>query len=135
MRLVVDTNVLISALIRQGETRRILFDFGFEFVTPAYSISEIRKYKDEICRKAGIDSVEFEHLLEILFRYIKIINPDFYSSYLEEAGGLIKDSKDVSFLACALALQCGIWSNDKGFKEQDKIKIYSTQELFNEFGN
>jgi len=135
MRLVVDTNVLISALIRKGETRRILLDFRFDFVTPAYTISEIRKYKDEICEKAGIDSVEFEYSLEILFRYVKIINPEFYSSYLEEASGLIKDSKDVPFLACALAFQCGIWSNDRGFKEQNKIKTYNTQELFMEFGN
>ena len=129
MRLVVDTNVLISAIIKKGETRRILFDFSFEFVTPAYSISEIHKYKDEICQKAGINNLEFERSLEILFRYVKIINPEFYSSYLEEASSLIKDSKDVPFLACAFALQCGIWSNDRGFREQNKVKVWITKDL------
>ncbi len=129
MKLVVDTNILISAIIKNGETRRILFDFEFGFVTPAYSISEIRKHQNEICEKAGIDETEFEQLLEILFRYVKIINPELYSSYLEEASSLITDSKDVSFLACALAIRYGIWSNDKGFKKQSKVKVWTTKEL------
>ena len=135
MKLVVDTNILISAIIKKGETRRILFDFGFDFVTPAYSISEIRKHQDEICQKAGTEDMEFEHLLEILFRYVKIINPELYSSYLEEASGLITDSKDVPFLACALAMQCGIWSNDKGFKKQSKVKVWTMKELLDGLGH
>ncbi|MBS3083682.1 PIN domain-containing protein [Candidatus Pacearchaeota archaeon] len=116
MRLVVDTNIMISAIIKDGKTRQIIFSFGFEFFTPAYALTELRKHKEEICEKAGISNFDFESFLEILFRYVKIINPEIYYAFLDESSVLIKDIKDVSFLACALALQCSIWSNDRGFK-------------------
>ena len=129
MRLVVDTNILISAIIKPGKTREIIFNLGFEFFTPAYTLTELRKHKEEICEKARVSRPDFESFLEILFRYVKIINPEIYSSFLKEAGTLIKDVKDVSFLACALALQCIIWSNDYGFKEQDKVEVFTTRDL------
>ncbi|MEK6928390.1 MAG: hypothetical protein AABW65_00335 [Nanoarchaeota archaeon] len=31
--------------------------------------------------------------------------------------------------ALALKLDCAIWSNDKKLNEQDKVKIYSTEDL------
>ena len=129
MKLVVDTNVLISAIIKIGKTRQILFDFKFDFFTPAYTLTELNKHKNEICNKAGINEFEFSYFSDILFKYVKIIHPDFYSSFFEEASVLIKDVKDVPFLACAMALECGIWSNDKGFKKQTNVNIFTTKEL------
>ena len=44
---------------------------------------------------------------------------------MKKAEILIKDIKDVPFLACALALNAKIWSNDKDFedKEVDEVNI------------
>ena len=33
------------------------------------------------------------------------------------------------YFALALKLNCGIWSNDKKLKNQDKVKVYSTEDL------
>lgn len=36
---------------------------------------------------------------------------------------------DTEYFALALKLKCSVWSNDKKFKKQDKVKVYSTNEL------
>ena len=38
MRLVLDTNILIAALIKDSLTREIFFGPGFEFLLPEYAI-------------------------------------------------------------------------------------------------
>lgn len=58
MKLVVDTNIIISALIKAGATRKIIFDRTFELITPSFTISEINKYREEICKKAEISIKE-----------------------------------------------------------------------------
>ncbi len=41
MRLVLDTNILIAALIKDSLTREILLFPGFEFLLPEYALEEI----------------------------------------------------------------------------------------------
>ena len=132
MKLVVDTNVIISALVRGGLTRDFIIEnFNHDLITPAYIFKEISKYKEYICKKANINSEQFYLLLCLLFRHIEIINPSYYLNYLDEAKELIGniDKNDVPFLACALAFDCLVWSDDKHFKQQDKIKIYTTEDM------
>ena len=40
------------------------------------------------------------------------------------------DNKDTSFIAASLAIENdGIWSDDKHFEKQDKVKIWKTKDL------
>ena len=48
---------------------------------------------------------------------------------IQMAEKITPDPNDAEYFALALKLGCGIWSNDKKLKEQDKIKIYSTSDL------
>ena len=129
MKIVIDTNIIISALLKDSITRKILTDFRFLFLLPSFALSEINKYKDEICEKASITKEEFYELLRRIMRNIQIINHEYYSAYIKEVEGLIKDVDDVSFLALALSLNCLIWSDDKHFQEQKRIKILTTKEM------
>ena len=43
MMLVVDTNVFISALIKDSATRKIITNSSFEFLTPAFIVSNFKK--------------------------------------------------------------------------------------------
>jgi predicted nucleic acid-binding protein len=82
MRLVIDTNMIISSLISNSTRRHILMDSNIEFISPEYT-------------------------------FMKDIDPD-----------------DASFLALAMKTKVdGIWSEDKGFKQQNHVKIYNTKEL------
>jgi len=131
MKLIIDTNVIISALIKKGFTRDFIFKKAdsFEFITPAYIFGEINKYKQYIIEKSNINEKELYLLLDALFEYIKIINPIFYSDYLTKAKRLISHINDVPFLACAIALKIPIWSDDKHLQEQKIIKVLTTKDI------
>ena len=66
MKIIIDTNKIISSLIRDGISRKILFDKNFEFFTPDYSISEIKEHKEEIIEKTHLNDGEFEILLSLI---------------------------------------------------------------------
>lgn len=131
MRCVVDSNIIISALIKKGVSRFLLFDFNAEFITSAYTLSEIEKHKKEILKKSGLSENEYQRLVEITFRYIKIISPNKYNFEMDKARKLIKDSDDVIFLARAIAFNYPIWTDDKHFLEQKEIEIITTKRMIN----
>lgn len=129
-RIVIDANRIIAALIKEGISRAIIFDSRFEFISPDYIIEELNNHKIEIMNKAKIDEKEFDVLLSILFEKITIFPKSEYGSFLDEAGKMIKDWGDIPYLALALSASAdGIWSDDKDFLEQDRIKIFSTRDV------
>ena len=51
MRLVIDTNRILSALLTKGFTREIITSTNFEFYTIDYVLEELRKHKTYILSK------------------------------------------------------------------------------------
>ena len=51
MKVTVDANILIAALIKGGSTRKILTNSAITVFAPAFLFSEIIKYKREIVKK------------------------------------------------------------------------------------
>ena len=61
---------------------------------------------------------------------IEIIPQYVISPFIEEAEKFSPDEKDTVYLACALAIDSKIWSNDKKLKEDQKeIEVITTEEL------
>jgi len=60
MKLVIDTNSIISALIKNGISRRIIVSPAIQFIAPDHTLKEISKYKKMICKKVKITSNEFD---------------------------------------------------------------------------
>ncbi|MBI3413193.1 MAG: hypothetical protein HY051_03880 [Candidatus Aenigmarchaeota archaeon] len=131
MKIVIDANMVIAALVKGSAARKIIINGKFEFVSPDFVIDEIRKYENEICEKAGLNREEFELLMALIFEKITIIAADEYKAHMENAGKLMReDVKDVPYVACYLALKCdGIWTNDPDYRGKESIKIFSTAEL------
>ncbi len=129
MRLVIDTNIIISALIKNSVSRKLILDKRLEFCSPDFILVEIKKYKTEIVQRSCLNKKEIEILLSIILNKIEVKYKEEYEKYLTKAEQLIKDIKDVSFLAVALSENCSIWSDDKHFDKQNKIKIYKTKDL------
>ncbi len=130
MRLVIDSSSIISAIIRDSISRNIIFLSGVEFYT-VQEADEVAKYKNEIINKAGISEEEYSKVIKDLFNKFKIINKEIIQTRLKEAEGIIGkiDTADVPFIAAALVLKCGIWSDDKHFQKQNKIRIWTTKDL------
>ena len=130
MKLVVDTNRIIAALLKESTSRKILLNTEIEFICPDHALSEIREHKEELTKKAGITGEEFETVISLLFERITIHPKQEYSNLITQAQELIKDKDDAPFLAlCIASKPDGIWTDDKHFSEQNKIKVINTSEL------
>ena len=130
MKIVIDSNRIIAALLKDSTTREIIFNKNFEFIAPSYIFSEIDKYKNYIIQKANIEEENFDVLLSLIFEKVKIINELEYSKFLKELEGEIRDTKDIPYLALSLASKSiGIWTHDPHFKEQNKVRVYSNIDM------
>ncbi len=129
MDLVIDANVLFSALIKDSFSYALLFNEKFHLFTPEYIFTELEKHKEEIFKKTERTEEEFFRLIETIKRRIVIVPLEELVPYVEEAEKLTPDHDDMAYFALALRLNCAIWSNDKKLKDQNKIKIYHTYEL------
>jgi len=49
---------------------------------------------------------------------------------LSEGLKLAPHPKDLEYFALALRFDFPIWSNEKAFKKQPKVKVFSTSDLF-----
>lgn len=132
MRLVIDTNRIIAALIKDSATRRIILLSRIRFITIGLSIKEITKHKEEILEKADINESEMYRILSLLFEKIEIIDDIVIGSKMVEAKKIMDkiDKDDTKFIALALAVENdGIWSDDKHFTMQRVIKTWKTGDM------
>ena len=130
--LVIDTNIFMSGLIKEGLTRGIITNSKINFLFPEFELEEIYAHKNEIIKKAGYSEKEFYVLLLRLLKYVRIIPTDVVVDYKKQAYEIIGyiDEDDVIFIATALAFNCPIWSDDKHFQKQNVAKIFKTSEFF-----
>ncbi|MFH1916297.1 MAG: PIN domain-containing protein [Nanoarchaeota archaeon] len=136
MKFVIDSNILISALIRDSTTRRIIMTSNEEFYYPEISFHEIRKYKELILKKSGMDENEYASVLQLLVKHITLVPEEQFIGKLAEANKTLGqiDPDDIVFLATALSINdAKIWSNDPHLHRQDKIKALRTEELMRLF--
>ena len=136
MILVVDANVVISALIKNGKAREILMGGEFQFVAPEFLKDEVSKYANYIERKSGLTGVELRLLTDFLFEKVKMIPHEEQRATLSKALEIMRnDVKDAPYVACYLALKChAIWTNDTDFYDKLKIKVVTTEDLVRLFG-
>lgn len=135
MRLVVDANVVISALITNSKTRELIVTLEPDLLTPAVVHDELEKHEDLIVEKSGMSSGRVRQFVELLFDYIETVPAnDFYES-IEQAEKAIgeTDPNDVLYLACALGRNAAIWSDDADFDDQDFVPVFTTAEIVDSF--
>ena len=132
MTLITDTNIIISALIKDSVVRNILLLPNFNFLLPEFALEEIYRHKSKICRLSGIDKETLELLITLILQNINIIPKNEIMPYYDKAVKIIGkiDMGDVPFVALALAVKNnGIWTNDRDFDNIKGIKVWKTAEL------
>jgi len=134
IRVVVDTNVLMSALLKNNSfTAKLLRSEFFDIYYPEDGLREIEYYKKYIIskRERALQKQSFEYVLKFILEPIHIIPSELYSQKIKDAYEEMKgiDEKDTPFLALALQLNCSIWSDDRHFKQQSIAKVYTTKEI------
>lgn len=132
MRLVLDTNILIAALIKDSLTRDILFLPDFEFLVPEYALEEVNRHRAKIARHSRLKYTEIDLLLSLLLESVTVVPAEKIAPHLKTAEALIGniDPGDVPFVALALAVENdGIWSNDRAFERLSGIKLWKTSDI------
>lgn len=111
----------------------MILDYEAQFLFPSYIFEEMEKHKNELLAKSKMKSKDFEELLSLLLRKVIIIPSEVLLHYKKEAYQIIKDidPDDVTFIACALAFSGSIiWSDDKKLKQQSKVRVINTTEMY-----
>ena len=65
MQIVIDTNMIIAALIKDSKAREIITSDKFEFVSPDFVLDEIYKYENYICEKAELSKEELQEAVKL----------------------------------------------------------------------
>ena len=132
MKIILDVNVILSALIRDSTTRKIILNSEFDLYFPEPSIHKIRKYKDYILEKSGLTKEESDKIMATLFKYIKLVPTEEIEKNWNEAKEIMEhiDKEDVVLIATALSISDSvIWSDDRHFEKQDKVKVLKTKQM------
>jgi predicted nucleic acid-binding protein len=138
MRLVVDTNVLITAFWKESAFNQIAQLPHLTLYAPSYALDEINRYREEITKKTGTTGAHFDGEKSRLFKRVRFFKLEEYRSSLKAVALGLKDLnepqreallEDIDFLALAHARRCALWSNDTLTKHQNRVDVLTTREL------
>ncbi len=134
MKLVVDTNIIISALIKDSVSRKTITHINAELYTVGFSKIELLKHRDEILKKVNINVDELNLIMEKIFNKLIVLNDSIIKTKMAEAKRIMGDidQKDAPFIAAALVINSSIWSNDAHFLKQKEVKILQTKDLIDQ---
>ena len=117
MLLVVDANILFSAIIARSKTCDLMFSERLQLIAPEFLFIELEEHKDEIIAKSSLSEDDFDEFVNLLKERIDIIPGQEFERFLTE------------YLALAMRFDAALWSNDKRLKKQSIIKVFSTSDL------
>ena len=139
MKIVVDTNIVFSALISSGSTipNIIIAPHGhFKFYASDYLFEELDRHKHKLQKASKLTEKEIEKAKTILFKYINTISLGIIPQKIwQEAEALTFDidPDDCSFVALAIFLDAYLWTGDKilynGLINRGFDKVLLTSEL------
>lgn len=140
MRIIVDTNIVFSAILNpDSPIGQIILNGSkyFTFYTIEQLNSEIQDHESKILKISGLSRIDYIKLLDLIRSKIKFVNHLLIDdkNYLK-AEDLTKDidKDDMLFVGLALQFDCKLWSGDKklikGLHKKGFKKNISTDQLF-----
>jgi putative PIN family toxin of toxin-antitoxin system len=130
IRAVIDTNVLVSAMISpSGNEALLLLAVKQGLMRPCFSPAVLEEYSEVLARpKFAFAPDEITALIDLLQRQGDLLHP-------APLSGLSRDPKDDKFMACALAAEADfvVTGNKKDFPEDQlgATQVVSAGELLN----
>jgi len=98
LRVVLDTNVLISAILWDGSVaQKMLYNFIERDVEIFSSVAALQEFQNVLKRDFDYNADAVEQITEILFTFIKLIEPN------EKLEVVKDDPDDNKILECAIA--------------------------------
>lgn len=129
--LVVDANVLFSALLRDGTTRHLLLYGGLDLHTPDAIWDELERNRGCLVKKSRATEAAFDLLLDALRDRIGGIPVALVRDRMDEAIEIVgeKDRLDAPYVAATLALDATLWTNDTRLAGTRRVRVVTTAEV------
>lgn len=137
MRLVVDTNRIVAAMVKASTSREILYSDSVDLHTLGLAREEVLRHEGTIREKSDMDAQAFAALLSLLLGRVHIVPDAVAGERMADAREIMDpiDPDDTPFVALALSIpNDGIWSDDKHFREQEAVRVWTTGELVDRLG-
>ena|SRR3989344_4591830 len=130
-KIVADTNIIIAAILHDGDTRKIFCSTQVHFFAPERIIIKIKINETELLQKKNQSKAAFDEKYQLIFNQLTIIPHQQYESYQLVTQNCLPRAHqdDWPFIALALHLNCPLWSNDLALKQQKVVPVYTTKEL------
>lgn len=135
MKLVIDTNILISALIKpDGKIFDLLENSSLNhgLYLSDFSLIELSNHRNRIIKSSKLSPQQFDYNRELLLRSFAIIPAEYIPiSVMEKAFSLVKeiDPNDTVFIATSIFLDAALWTGDKVL--YNGLKAKSFQQILN----
>lgn len=139
MTIVVDANILISAIINPDSfigTTLLTQNNNVDYVLPSFAIQEALIHKKRICKTLHIDELFFDNNLDAINNVCLVFaSESILPKYSKIAIRIVEkiDPKDAIYVAFSLALDALIWTGDlklyKALKKKDFKNIITTTDL------
>jgi uncharacterized protein len=117
MKIIVDTNVLVSAIIRDNIPEQVIMWIVSQPVIEWVATAEIvREYKDVLQRK------KFNLPSDVIDSWFRLLDEELVLVSPETEVGFPRDVKDAKFLECALESKADIFiTGDRDFSEAQAL--------------
>ena len=130
--MIVDTNRLIAATLRDSSSRRVLLCDKFEFYAPTLAREELFRHRLELLEKSGLPRARFYFGLRLVLSRVRLVDGVESLPAFQLAERVMEpiDVDDAPFVALALSIENdGIWTEDRHFEKQNVVRVWKTAEL------
>jgi predicted nucleic acid-binding protein len=145
MKIIVDTNVIFSAILSaDGKIGQLIF-YGqqqFDFYAPNLVKAEVKRHQAKLIELGQLSLEDFEYLRDEVFSCLKFISEEQIPFlYWHNAIPLVRatDMDDIAFVVLSEYLDAKLWTSDKkllkGLKKMGFQRAVVTDELFNLLSN
>jgi predicted nucleic acid-binding protein len=138
MKIVVDTNILFSALLSCDNIHKVILLSGaFDFYSCNYLMTEIFKHKNRIVKHSSLSEHEIVEQFEMLLRRINFVPEEMIPSlFYKQATDLCIDIDhyDIPFVALSLYLDGYLLTGDKDllkYLASKNFKVFSVHDIRN----
>jgi predicted nucleic acid-binding protein len=140
MKLVVDTNIVFSAVLNpENPIGQIILNGSkyFTFLSIDQLKNEIDNHEDKILRISRLNKSDYNRIYGLIKSKIKFVNQLLINSdNYQKADRLTNDidPDDILFVGLTIQFRCKLWSGDKqlikGLQNKGFKQIITTEELF-----
>jgi predicted nucleic acid-binding protein len=131
MRLVVDANVLLSALLRDGPTRELLLHAPLDLYAPAWLRREGERHEAEIARRSDLGLPIVRSLIHRLLEQAQQVPEPVLAKHAGEALARCGRAgrKDAPYVACCLAVDAALWTQGRTLSKEAGVAVVTTRKL------